>query len=269
LVIVIVLVVIKITGESTGSTSTAPPPPSAAPSAVVQAVTHIPASVYATVGVDSPVAAVTPPTLLHGQPSLDHHGKAEVVFVGDEFCPYCAAQRWALVAALSRFGTFTVLDALESGPNEAFPSTPTFTFADTRYSSKYVATDLLEHYGEQKNGAGTAYAVLERVPTEVRALMHSYDKTTAASPGGLVPFVDVGNVAVAAGGSFSPSILQELSNSQIATGLHDAKDPATQAIVAAANYLSAAVCDADGQQPATVCTSTGVLAADAALGLTP
>ena len=33
-------------------------------------------------------------------------GKPLVVFVGAEYCPYCAAERWVMVMWLSRFGTF-------------------------------------------------------------------------------------------------------------------------------------------------------------------
>ncbi len=267
LVIVVVLVVIKITGGSSVSTPSAPAPPSAAPSAVVQGVTHIPSSVYNAVGIVSPVATVTPPAVLGGQPPLERDGKAEVVFVGNEFCPYCAAERWALVAALSRFGTFSGLDASQSGSNEAFSSTPTFTFVGTHFKSKYVSTTLVEHYGDQKNAAGTGYAVLEPIPPAVRTLMARYDRATGPGQGPLLPFVDVGNRAVVTGGDFSPSILQQLTNTQIATALDDAKDPVTQAVVATANYLSAAVCEADGQRPVSVCTSTGVSAAASALGL--
>jgi len=267
LVIVIVLIVIKITGGSSVSTSSAPTSPSPAPSAVVKAVTHIPGSVYDAVGITSPVAAVTPPSVVGGQTPLARNGKAEVVFVGNEFCPYCAAETWALVAALSRFGNFSVLDAAQSGSNEVFSSTPTFTFVGAQYSSKYLTTTLVEHYGDQKNGAGTGYAVLEPIPPGVRTIMDEYDKATGPGQTPLLPFVDIANRAVVTGGDFSPSILQELSNTQLATALHDAKDPVTQAIVATANYLSAAVCEADGQRPSSVCTSTGVTTAASALGL--
>jgi len=33
-----------------------------------------------------------------------------VSYVGGEYCPYCAIQRWALLVALSKFGSFTNLD---------------------------------------------------------------------------------------------------------------------------------------------------------------
>src|SRR5207249_3539085 len=33
-------------------------------------------------------------------------GKVQVLFVGADYCPYCAAQRWSIIAALNRFGKF-------------------------------------------------------------------------------------------------------------------------------------------------------------------
>ncbi len=268
LVIVIVLVVIKVTGSPAPPTPSAAVVPTQAAPAVVKAVTSIPESVYDAVGVTSSDATLTPPTLLHGQPRLTSGGKPELVFVGNEFCPYCAAERWAVVASLSRFGSFgDTLYATQSGSNEAFPSTPTFTFDDTHYRSKYLTAMLVEHYGDQKNGAGTAYAVLEPLTREEKVLLAKYDRPTPGSPGGIVPFVDVANEAVVAGGEFSPSVLQELNVNEIATGLTDPKDPATQAIVASANYLSALICRADGELPARVCTSSGVTKAATALGL--
>jgi thiol-disulfide isomerase/thioredoxin len=271
LVVVIGLIVIKLTGTQGPSTtpSAAVTPAPAAPT-VAAAVTAIPESVYDSVGVASSDAALTPPSVLHGQPRLIVGGKPLVVFVGNEFCPYCAAERWAVVAALSRFGTFgDTLYASQSGSNEVFSGTPTFTFDGTRYRSKYLSATLVEHYGDQKNGAGTAYAVLEPLTAEERSLLAKYDRRTPGAPGGLVPFVDVANEAVVSGGQFSPSVLQDLNVNQIATGLTDPDDPATQAIVASANYLSAAICHADGGMPARVCTSAGVADAASALGLRP
>lgn len=267
LVIVVVLVAVKVSGTSPTSTPSGPAATQPAPGAVVQAATAIPTSVFDAVGVSSPVAAVAPPTLLQGQPALDYSGKPGFLFVGNEFCPYCAAQRWAVVAALSRFGKLSGLDSMQSGSNEAFPGTPTFTFADTHYSSRYLAATLVEHYGVQKNSAGTAYAVLQPLTAPERTLLARYADPTSSGTGPLLPFVDVANRAIVAGGSFSPAILQQLTVTKIASGLSDPKDPTTEAIVAAANYLSAAICAADGERPAAVCASKGVTAADAAVGL--
>jgi hypothetical protein len=269
LIIVIVLVVVKVTGTSATPTPATGPSPSAAPPAVVHEVTNVPEAVFDAVGVTSTDAAVTPPTLLKGQRRLEEAGRPEVVFVGDEFCPYCAAERWAVVVALARFGTWSGLDAMESGSDEAFPATPTFTFVSSRLTSRYVSAKLIEHYGDQQNSAGTSYTVLERLPGTVKALMAQYDRSTPGTPGGLVPFLDIANRAVLSGGAYSPAVLQQLTSTDIAGGLTDAKDPATEAIVATANYLSAVICSVDGQQPVSVCTGPGVVTAAAALQLAP
>ena len=52
-------------------------------------------------------------------------GKPEVLFIGAEYCPFCAAQRWAMVNALSRFGTFTGLTTTHSSSTDTDPNTPT------------------------------------------------------------------------------------------------------------------------------------------------
>ena len=48
-----------------------------------------------------------------GEPLVDG-GKPLVFFMGAEWCPFCASERWALVAATSRFGKWTGLGELQS-----------------------------------------------------------------------------------------------------------------------------------------------------------
>ncbi len=38
--------------------------------------------------------------------------------MGAEYCPFCAAQRWAMVNAFSRFGTFTGLTTTHSSSTD-------------------------------------------------------------------------------------------------------------------------------------------------------
>jgi len=42
-----------------------------------------------------------------------------VVYIGAEYCPYCAVERWPLIVALNRFGTLTNL-GLPGQPATAF-----------------------------------------------------------------------------------------------------------------------------------------------------
>ena len=51
-------------------------------------------------GVFSPTPKQPPLTARTGKK------KPELLYIGAEYCPYCAASRWPLIIALSRFGTF-------------------------------------------------------------------------------------------------------------------------------------------------------------------
>ena len=48
--------------------------------------------------------------------------------MGAEFCPFCAAERWPLIVALSRFGRFTTLHNMQSAQLSVFPAIQTFSF---------------------------------------------------------------------------------------------------------------------------------------------
>ena len=66
-------------------------------------------------------------------------GKPEILYIGAEYCPFCAAERWALVMALSKFGTFTGLKGTSSSAIDTNPSTPTFSFYGSTYKSPYIS----------------------------------------------------------------------------------------------------------------------------------
>src|SRR5438876_6623085 len=75
-------------------------------------------------GAGAPAAlAAHPPAALGGfrhvatRPWLDH-GKPVVLYVGAQYCPFCAAERWALVLALSRFGHWAGLRPMRSTAGE-------------------------------------------------------------------------------------------------------------------------------------------------------
>ena len=274
LVIVVVLVVVKITGgNQTPATG-----PSATPSSatVVAQVTSVPASVYDTIGITSSVSPIDPPVVVKGQPPLtfstsDGTTLPGVYFYGAEYCPYCAAERWALVTALSRFGTFTGLDNMQSSSTDVFPNTQTFTFAHATFKSKYIVFHPQEYYSNQVNASGTGYTVLQPFKGDEAKLVGKYD-TATYFPASLqqgqngFPFVDIEN-KVLSSTNYAPSLLEQVTRDEIAGGLTDTKNPVTQAIIASANYLVASTCAITKDQPAAVCTSKGVMAAAKALKL--
>jgi len=265
LLIVVILLILKVTR---GSTTVQAPPVTPAPASVVQAATSVPSSDFDAVGAPAPGAPA--PTVLSGQPPLVVAGHPDVVFVGGEFCPYCAAERWALVVALGRFGTFSHLGATSSSQYEAFGGTPTFSFDGAVYRSRYVSFTGTEEYGQSPSTTAPAgFALLERLsPLEV-ALLKRYDSPAFSGEPGLLPFVDVGDRLLVTGAEvgFSPGLLQGSSMNQISNDLSNPKSAVSQAVLGAANELTAAICAGTGQRPARVCERVGVKAAAGRLGI--
>jgi thiol-disulfide isomerase/thioredoxin len=263
--IVVVLLVVKITR---GTTTVVPPPVAPASSGVVKAATSVPGAVFDAVGAQQ----TTDPgeAVLSGQPALSIRGRPAVVYVGAEFCPYCAAERWALVVALGRFGTFSHLGATTSSDTEVFPGTPTFTFDGTTYRSRYVTFAAVEEYGARPSATAPAGFPKLRDPSPVEwALVKRYDTEPFVPGTGTFPFVDVDNRLVVSGSGigFSPGVLQGKSMAQIADDLSKPSNADTQALLGAANKLAAAICTATAGKPAAVCTSPGVKAGASQLGL--
>ena len=267
LAIVVVLLVLKITqGAATVASGLSGPAVAPAPGGVVQAATSVPAATYDAVG--APAVTDPLPDLLSGQPVPTVGGKPAVVFVGAEFCPYCAAERWVVVTALARFGTFARLGQTSSAPNQVFAKTATFTFDGSRYSSRYLTLDVTEAYADQPSTTAPAgVPSLDQPSSLATNLLHHYG--TASATGPVLPFLDAGNRLVARGAAIgiSPGILAGESMAQIAGALDDPTDPGTQAILGAANELDAALCALTAGQPASVCGSAAVHAGTARLGL--
>ena len=82
-----------------------------------------------------------------------------------------------------------------------------------------------------------------------------------------IPFLSMGNKWFVSGASYSPGALTSLSRDSIAAGLKDPTSPVTAAIIASANYQTAALCTLTNNQPGNVCTSSGVMAAKRAMGI--
>src|SRR6202044_3344172 len=108
------------------------------PTSLVTTITHVPSAVAAAVGITSPNNPTTPPSATGNaslwQASSPGDGDPPVVFFyGAEFAPYAAAERWPVIVALSRFGTFGSLGLMQSSSSIAFSDTPTFTFWQVKY----------------------------------------------------------------------------------------------------------------------------------------
>jgi hypothetical protein len=228
-----------------------------APASLITSLGSVPAAVFDTVGTNSPTVPVTPlqPTGSRDVWSTsDASGspKPVVFFYGAEFAPYAAAERWPLVVALSRFGTFTQLGEVQSSPTTAFADLSTFTFWQVKYSSRYVALQSVERYGIL-NPTGARYLGLEVPDARQTAVEADYSHGSR-----ILALADVGGRWVTDGASFTPGALDGMTQNQIAGALTSPSSPLAQAVVASANEISAAICAVDGNHPGSICHSRGV-----------
>jgi Domain of unknown function (DUF929) len=242
-------------GISNGPTGSALTP-------IVANVTSVPASTLDAVGKGQFTGKIQ--TITGNPKALTANGKPELLYVGAEYCPYCAAERWAMIVALSRFGNFSGLATVHSavsdgaGNQEPYPNTPTWTFAHSTYSSPYLTFTPVEQFTNIPDSSNGGYTVLQNATSAQLALLSKYDAApyVASADAGSIPFLDFGNKYVSIGASYTPQALSGLSWSTIANDLSNPNSPVAQAIDGTANYITAAICKMTGNQPASACTST-------------
>jgi hypothetical protein len=261
-IVVVVAVVLALVLFHVGGS---PPPTSAAGKALgaptgtsitqlIRQITGVPSATLDQVGAGQTSAN---PSSISGS-ALTANGKPELLYLGAEFCPYCAAERWAMINALSRFGTFTGLATIRSaardggGTAEPYPSTPTWTFAKASYSSAYLTFTPVEMNTNIPDKATGGYTALQTPTAAQQALIDKYD----APYQGAIPFIDYGDKYLSVGASYDPGVLQGLAWAQIAADLHNPASPVARAVLGTANYMTAAICDLTSDQPAAACTAT-------------
>jgi hypothetical protein len=186
--------------------------------------------------------------------ALTSGGKPQVLYVGAEYCPYCATERWAMVVALSRFGTFSGLHGIHSSSTDTYPSTPTLTFYKSTYTSKYLSFTPVETQTEKE---GTA---LQKPTSAQNALFAKYDSPpyVASADTGAIPFIDLGGKYFIHGAQYNPQILAGQSWAQVAAALKDPSSAIAKGADGSANMMTAAICKATNNQPSSVCTSPAI-----------
>lgn len=221
---------------------------------VAAQIAGVQAGVIDTVGAGT---GVTPPIKLPPrQAALTSGGKPQIVYVGAEYCPYCAAERWAVTQAMSRFGTFTDLGQTSSDPNDVYPSTATLSFHGATYASTYLAFQGIEQTDNK-------HQALDSTPANVQALLTKYDAApyVSSQASGSIPFVDLGGKSLISGASFTPQMLAGLTQKQIAADLSNPGSPVAKAVIGSANSITKSLCALTKNQPTNVCTAAGVTAA--------
>jgi hypothetical protein len=221
------------------------------PVAVVSQVEAVPVATLVAQAMKRPGDAEPPQALKAGTPAFALGGKPAVVFIGAEYCPYCSSERWPLVMALSKFGTFEGLRGSMSSATDVDPSTPSFSFYRSTYTSRYLSflADEMETGTEQPLQAPTA---------EEQALVTKYDTTPyvpAADAGqNPIPFVFMAGHYVMTGNQFNGSALSGMKWATAAAYLTSGANAISKAAEASAGYLVGDICALTHGQPAAVCS---------------
>jgi thiol-disulfide isomerase/thioredoxin len=233
-------------------TTPVPPPPLNvdATQRVVAAITSLSGSELETVGAGTAHDLIKP---VAGSLLTGPNGRPEVFYYGAEYCPYCAAERWPIIIALSRFGTFSGLKTTTSSSSDVYPNTPTFTFHNATYTSQYIDFQSVETTDRDRNP-------LESPTPAQQALVSKYDTS------GSIPFIDFGNRYASSGAMYLPDVLSGMTWQAVADSLAQPDTAQTKAILGSANLITAAVCKLTADQPATVCSSTSIQAIEKTLG---
>jgi len=217
--IVVGFVIFKTT-QSPASANNASPTSAtgtALPASVIKDITGVPASTLASVGTGT--ADPKSVSLVSSAKPLTSAGKPELLYIGAEYCPYCATERWPMIVALSRFGTFSRLGATHSSPSDVYPNTSTFSFHGATYTSPYLSLDAKELQSNQvSNGQ---YTTLDK--------LNSAEKSNFHAGGSGYPYINLaGSYRVSL--QLNPQVLQGKTIEQVAAALSDPNSAIAKAV---------------------------------------
>ncbi|MGI0061347.1 MAG: DUF929 family protein [Nitrosotalea sp.] len=176
-------------------------------------------------------------------PALSSDNKPLIVYFGSEYCPYCAAERWSVIVALSKFGNFTNLSYMESSPTDVYSNTPTFSFYGATYTSPYISFQSVE-FQDRFSGP------LQTPTPDQNALDKTYN------PQGGIPFVDIANHYAVSGSQYQVTLLSGMDWTQISSQLDNPDSDVAKGIDGAANILISKICRSTNEMPSDVCSQS-------------
>lgn len=184
-------------------------------------------------------------------PSVTSGKKPGVLYMGADYCPYCAAIRWPLVLALLRFGQFQNLHTMRSSSSDVYADTVTFSFHGAQYRSRYLTFQSVELQDRQRKP-------LERPTPQQIKLFRTYDAPPYTQQPGSIPFLYIGGSYTESGAPFDPGLLKDRSWSQTARQIAQPGNVLSRQVLGTANVYTAAICGLTDGKPAAVCTAAAV-----------
>lgn len=170
-------------------------------------------------------------------------GKPAILYIGAEFCPICATERWPMVVALAQFGTFENLSQTRSAVRDG--NIATLTFYGSSYTSKYLTFTPVE--AQTNIPKGNTYEPLQ-TPTPAELQLW-----TGVLGSESFPFIYVGGKYVLNTYQYPATVIEGKDFTQIASDVGDNSTPVGASIDSAAAALVKYICGITGQQPASTC----------------
>lgn len=157
-------------------------------------------------------------------------GKSLVFFMGAGFCPFCAAERWAIVSALSNFGRWEgLVETASADHDEKYLNIPTVSFARAKYESDYV-----EFVGRET--ADRNFEPLQELGEK------DYEILDTFNPDQIIPFLLIDGQFMQVGTGYSPQILEGMDHAKVKTELANPASPVWKAMKAEIDNITALIC---------------------------
>lgn len=164
-----------------------------------------------------------------GEPFKRESEKVLVYYLGAGFCPWCAAERWAIVEALKHFGTWEDLKPDKSAEkNEPYLNLPTYNFHGAKYKSEYV--DFIGREFQDRN-----FQDLEPFTDSDNLIIDNYNLQ------GVIPFVFIAGKYIRIGSGPKPQQLDGLTYEDIRKQLESRDTDLAKAIYDEANHMAALI----------------------------
>lgn len=244
-VVAVVVVVVAVAVGVAVSNRPKPAPAASGADAALASLTSLPQATLDASAAPNPNFA---PAKLEGGTPLTQDGKPKVLYIGAEYCPFCAMERWALIGALSRFGTFTGLTPTTSSSSDVHPDTPTWSFAKAKYTSDVLALEAIETQDRNQQP-------LQTLDGQNLQLFQKFN------PGGGIPWIDYGGTNATSGATVDANVIDGKTYDQIIAGIYDPTSEIGKTVDPAINMITAQLCQQTNGQPTNVCTSKAVVAA--------
>lgn len=123
--------------------------------------------------------------------------------MGAGFCPFCASDRWAIVSALSNFGSWQGLAGTASADHdEKYLKIPTVNFAIAKYTNDYV-----EFVGRET--ADRNFEPLQELDER------DYEILDTFNPDQIIPFLLIDGQFMQVGSGYSLQLLEGMNHTKV------------------------------------------------------